>query len=89
MDRAPETTFGQQESLQTITAVTAKVVVDAKRSFGTVAEESFIERCAQDAVEEIWRESVKVTSFVPVLAMRRIREEIDAISLTVEAGSGR
>lgn len=74
-----ESTFGQQDSLKSMSAVTARVVIDAKRTFGTVADEEFIERCARDAVEELWRDSVKVTSFVPVLAMRRIRDEVDAL----------
>ena len=83
-----QTSFGQQESLQTITAVTARVVVDAKRAFGSVADEAFIERCAREAVQDIWRESIKVTSFVPVLAMRRIRDEVGAQEPDLEGVGG-
>ena len=69
---------GLTESLRTPAAITARVLADAKRAYGHLADESVVERCAREAVEEILNDPVKVTTFVPVLAMRRIRDLIEA-----------
>jgi len=72
-----EALLGQQESMKTEDAVTRRVVIDAKRVFDGKADDAFLERCATSAVRELWRNAIKVTTFVPVLAMRRIRESVD------------
>jgi hypothetical protein len=51
-----------------------RVVVDAKRIFSGIAETSVVEKCARQAVAELWDTSMKVTAFVPVLALRRVGE---------------
>jgi len=75
---------GAHEPLQTADAVAQRLAADAKRSFVGVLDD-FLDQCAQDAVREIWDDSVKVTTFVPVLAMRRMRE---ILSSRVELATG-
>lgn len=59
-------------------AVYDRVVRDARRSFGPVMGEDAAERAAREAVDEFMvRRSARVTTFVPVLAMRRIRESLE------------
>ena len=67
----------RQESMKTQDAMTQRVVIEAKRIYESVADEAFLERCAKRAVKELWRDSIKVTNFVPVLAMRQVRESVD------------
>lgn len=83
-----DTLLGQQDSLRTADAATRRITIDAKRAFDGVADEAVLEQLARDAVEELWQDSIKVTTFVPVLAMRRIREVVDAQE-AVLVGSGR
>lgn len=73
-----ETLLEGQESLRTVDALTRRLVDDAKRNLRGVADEALLEACAREAVEELWHDSIKVTSFVPVLAMRRLREMVSA-----------
>lgn len=77
-----------QSSLRTPEAVTRRIVIDAKRAFDGVADEAVIEKLAEQAVRELWKDSIKVTTFVPVLAMRRIRDIVNADD-EVLVGSGR
>lgn len=73
MDTLP----GLTESPRSPAAITARVLADAKRAYGHLADEDVVERCAREAVEEILSDAVKVTTFVPVLAMRRVRDLIE------------
>ena len=73
--------LGQSEAIRTPAAITARVLADAKRVFGGKTDEAVLERIAKEAVDELCRGSIKVTTFVPVLAMRRVRE-------LLETGSG-
>ena len=68
---------GQVGSLTTPAAMTRRVLIDAKRAFGDRVDEPVLERYAEAAVTDLWRDSIKVTSFVPVLALRHIREMLD------------
>jgi hypothetical protein len=69
-----ETLLGGQEALRSPDAVTQRLLIDAKRSFAGIADEAFLERAAREAVDAVWQDPIKVTSFVPVLAMRRMKE---------------
>jgi hypothetical protein len=51
-----------------------RVVADAKRLYGGLASDVVLEQRAIAATAEIWTDSIKVTHFVPVLALRRVRE---------------
>ena len=76
--------LGQGESVRTPAAMTARVFADAKRAFSGLADEAILERFARDAVNELCRGSIKVTTFVPVLAMRRVREMLEASPVSLE-----
>jgi hypothetical protein len=51
-----------------------RVVADAKRLYGGLVSDVVLEQRAISATAEIWTDSIKVTHFVPVLALRRVRE---------------
>ncbi len=72
-----ETLLGQQDSMKSEDAITRRVVVEARRTYESVVDVEFLESCAEQAVKELWRDSIKVTTFVPVLAMRKVRESVD------------
>lgn len=72
-----ESFLGQREAATTAATMTARVLTEAKRTFGDRADGPRLERCAREAVADLWRESIVVTSFVPVLAIRRIRDMLD------------
>ncbi|MER3437064.1 MAG: hypothetical protein C4346_05375 [Chloroflexota bacterium] len=67
---------GQMPSWTASAAITDRVIADAKRVFRDVADEQVIERLTREAVAELCDDSIKVTAFVPVLAMRRVRDLI-------------
>ena len=68
-----------------------RVVADAKRLYGSLVNDVVLERHAREATAEIWTDSIKVTHFVPVLALRRVREMLAAtgelVSLRQAAGN--
>lgn len=70
--------LGRSDSVRTSAAMGARVLADAKRAFGDIADEAVLERITRDAVDELCRGSIKVTTFVPVLALRRVRDLIEA-----------
>ena len=67
--------FGADEASQDRAAITARVVSDARRLFRDVADDALLERCARQTVAELWSGSIRVTRFVPVLALREVREQ--------------
>ena len=71
-----ESLLGRSDSVRTPAAMIARVLADAKRTFRDVTDEAFLERIAREAVDELCRDSIKVTSFIPVLAMRRVRDRL-------------
>jgi hypothetical protein len=62
-------------------AVVARVALDAHDLFRhTGVSQELIDHFVEEAVDELWTGSIKVTSFVPVLALRTVREKVtDAI----------
>ncbi len=52
--------------------VVARVVRDASRTFGASIDETTLTLWAETAVAALWSDSIKVTSFLPVLAMRQV-----------------
>jgi hypothetical protein len=61
-----------QPPVPTLDAVIARVTRDASRIYGDTIEEATLAAWAEVAVADLWGESVKVTTFLPVLAMRQI-----------------
>ena len=58
--------------------VTERVLDEARRAFSNL-DAAVLERVVAEAVAEVWGDSIQVTRFVPVLAMRRIRESVETL----------
>ncbi len=84
-----ESPRGYHQPVMTLSAVTARVVLDAKRAFANGRDEERVERVARQAVEEFWVHQVKVTTFIPVLAIRRVRDLLEQQSDNLSATSAR
>ena len=55
-----------------------RVLADAKRLYGSLVNDVVLEQHAREATAEIWTDPIRVTHFVPVLALRRVREKLAA-----------
>jgi hypothetical protein len=55
-----------------------RVIADAKRLYGSLVNDVLLEQHAREATAEIWTDPIRVTHFVPVLALRRVREKLAA-----------
>ena len=75
--------FGVGGSTGDRAAIADRVVAEARRLYRDLADDGVIERTARHAVAELWPDSIKVTGFVSVLALRRVRE-----TLAAETGRG-
>lgn len=67
-------------------ALTNRVIADAKRALGDLADEQVIERLTRDALAELSNTPIKVTTFIPVLTIRRVRDLI-ALQSSGQGGS--
>jgi hypothetical protein len=76
--QAMEGLFGQRESSKSPAAMTARVAADARRAFRSRADDVVIDQYVLQAVNEFALDTVRVTTFVPVLALRRVRELLEA-----------
>ncbi|MBA3417024.1 MAG: hypothetical protein H0U10_17525 [Chloroflexia bacterium] len=65
-----------QERLTSPDMVLARVLKDAQRSMGGVAPAE-LEQYVQVAVSNLWTEQTRVTSFIPLLALREVREMLE------------
>jgi len=74
------TLLGDADALKTPGAATARVLADARRSYSQFVDDSLLVTWAHQAVDELWSETIKVKTFVPVLALRRIREVVEGQS---------
>lgn len=77
------------QSAMTPSAITARVVTDAKRAFSSLRDDAQVERVARQAVDEFWQDQVKVTAFIPVLAIRRVRDLLEQQSGNTSATTPR
>ncbi len=58
-------------------AVYDRVVREARHSFGHILDDATVEQAAREAVDDLLvRNGARVTTFVPVLAIRRVRESL-------------
>jgi hypothetical protein len=64
-----------QERLTTPDTVRARVLRDAQRSLSDI-EPAELESCVRAAVSALWTEQTRVTTFIPVLALREVREMV-------------
>ena len=68
-----ETLVGQDRAA-TPEAMRQRVLGEARRAFANGAvSESDLEHCVAAAVSGLWTERTRVTSFIPVLALREVR----------------
>lgn len=59
---------------KTSQTITARVLAECRRTYGSVADDTTIQTWVTYAVSRLLTEQTRVTQFVPVLAMREIRE---------------
>lgn len=64
-------------SAPTAASVAEKVVADAQRSFASDVDATLLERQVHEIVAQLWTESTKVTTFIPVLALRDLRDRLN------------
>jgi len=76
---------GRNDVPESATTLIDRVALDAKRQYGQDVDPALLERYARLAVETLCTESTRVRSFVPVLAMRQIR---DMLSTTGDSQVG-
>jgi hypothetical protein len=64
-------------SAPTVASMSEKVVADAQRSFAADVDATLLERQVHEIVAQLWTESTKVTTFIPVLALRDLRDRLN------------
>jgi len=65
---------------ENVVAVYDRVVREVRQSFGDRLGDERVVQVAHEAVDDfLVRQHARVITFVPVLAMRRIREKIDSV----------
>ncbi len=63
------------EAMGTLAAMSEKVLADAQRSFADV-DGAVLEKNVHEVVSLLWSEAERVTTFIPVLALRDLRERL-------------
>jgi hypothetical protein len=53
-----------------------RVTIYVRRYYGDEADEDTLARWAEEAVNRVWGDGVRVTAFVPMLALREVRERV-------------
>lgn len=64
------------ESATTFASVADRVLTDALRSFGAEMDVAVLEKEVHDVLSGLWSESTRVTTFIPVLALRELRDRL-------------
>lgn len=54
--------------------ISARVLAESRRSYGAMVDESTLEAWVSAAISSLLTEQTRVTQFIPVLAMRDIRD---------------
>lgn len=78
----------RQAGLDDPVLVTERVLDEARRTYEGM-DSGVLERVVNQAVSDLWTDSILVTSFVPVLAMRRIREVVESQTVVAVETAGR
>lgn len=63
----------ERERTVTPESMRTRVLAEARRSFADGISDADLERCVDLAVADVWTEQTRVTSFIPVLALREVR----------------
>jgi hypothetical protein len=58
-------------------SMSARVLADAQRSFAAGCDSTVLRGHVDDIVSGLWTESTRVTTFIPVLALRDLRARLD------------
>jgi hypothetical protein len=56
-----------------------RVYADARRMFAADVDEVVLETQVAQVLENLWTESTRVTTFIPVLALRDLRDRIGSL----------
>ena len=78
-----DTFLARQQDLSDPETMTERVLIEARRTFGDLPDDR-LQGVVQGAVSDLWSDSVKVTSFIPVLAMRSVKERLENDQLVAE-----
>lgn len=65
-----------KEQVATLATVSARVLADAQRSFAAEVDAAVLEQQVHEVVSRLWTESTTVTTFIPLLALRDLRERL-------------
>ena len=65
-----------REQVATLATVSARVFADAQRSFAAEVDAAVLQRQVDEVVSLLWTESTRVTTFIPLLALRELRERL-------------
>ncbi len=63
----------ERERTITPEAMRSRVFSEARRSYPDGISDADLERCVEQAVSDVWTDQTRVTSFIPVLALRQVR----------------
>lgn len=66
-------------------AIAARVARDASLLYGDTIAEETLANWASSAVDELWGDSVKVTSFLQVLALRMVSNRAESLARSKSA----
>jgi|SwirhirootsSR3_FD_contig_31_8353512_length_531_multi_2_in_0_out_0_2 hypothetical protein len=69
MMEQPITVFGR-----TVQTITARVLAESRRTYGATVDDTTLESWVTSALSALLTEQTRVTQFIPLLAMRDIRE---------------
>jgi hypothetical protein len=73
-----ERLFNERDAVATPAAMVERVLTDARRTFGGTTDDELLEQCVRDAVRGLWPDSSKVKTFIPVLALRHVRDMLES-----------
>lgn len=66
---------------RTAQVISARVSAESKRAYGTVVEETVLQGWVTATLASLLTERTRVTTFIPVLAMRDIRTLVEQYQL--------
>ena len=69
--------LGQQNGQDDASLVTERILEEVRRTYDGL-DGIYLESVVRQAVADLWTDSIQVTTFVPVLAMRQIRDVLEA-----------
>ncbi len=80
MSEQPVVTFANMSQ-----TISARVLADCRRTYGTLVDDMTIQAWVSSALSTLLTDQTRVTQFVPLLAMRDIRERASSYVSTEAA----